>query len=1030
MPTTFNKKLLSLAVYGAVSGLLPAAAGAQESEGAAIEEIVVYGDIRDNLISAQSMKRDADTVVDAITASDIGALPDKSVTEALQRLPGVSIERFASSEDPNHYADEGTGVLVRGLDRVRSEINGRTSFSANPQGGLNFEDIPPELLGAVEVVKNQTADLVAGGIGGTVNLVTRKPFDQEEALITGSVKGSYSDFRGETTPVYSFLFSDRWQTGAGEFGALLSFSESEYKTRGDGIGVANFYSRGPGADTEGGPLLGYEDSVVFFPGQTSIRTANNDRERQGLAGSLQWQNNDGTVVATAEYINSDAALTWRERVIGQQGQGFVLGEQTDLNLAPDTEATFDENGMFTSGTIRNNVLPYLLSSRFNSTENEVEDMSFNVVLTPTDRLSIELDAQRIEASQRVKNYGINAGAANTVTDTYVDLTGSRPQIEYLNPNLGNPDPASAEAGTPDLYLRTLLDQDVDNDAESTAFSLDVDFEVDAGWVRSVSGGAYYSDKDLTIRDTEYSNWGVAGISWGGAGSMSASAPSMAPDEWERVDLGDFYDSGNRLQGQDSFLFPKMSSAEDFVEFTRRACESGISNVAHGGNAASSPAQTSADCYLANPDLGNRIAPGSPFAPQHISSTNEERTEAYFRLDFGNDELAVPLRGNLGLRYVSYQLESSGYTSMPAAPSANAAPYYPQDILAFADGTASELQTVEGTDYSTVLPSFNLAAGLHEDVVLRFAASNGLYFPTLDQTRYSRIVSVLADHIGADGNPAVDNPNAWNYNPTTAVENIQLYGAARNPDLEPEEVLNLDLTAEWYFAELGSLTGGIFYKDIDNLFRERSFVESVTSESGETKDVNFSGPVNQGSGSLRGLELSYTQFYDFLPGAWSGLGLQLNYTYIDQQDLNDQRSDEEVGSVRFTADGTPIIDNRNTFRAFSDLPLPGYSDENYNVTGMYEYEDLSLRLAYNWRSRYLVTRRDSNEFAPVYAKAAGFLDGSVFYNINENMELGLEASNLLETETRTEVQLDQEGTTTDALNFTTDRRYALVFRAKF
>ncbi|MBN7827978.1 TonB-dependent receptor plug domain-containing protein, partial [Bowmanella dokdonensis] len=108
--------------------------------------------IRQSLNSAQNLKRYADTVKDAITASDIGALPDKSVTEALQRIPGVTIERFASSNDPKHYADEGTSVLVRGLDRVRSEINGRDSFSANPYGGLSYEDFPAELLGAVEVV--------------------------------------------------------------------------------------------------------------------------------------------------------------------------------------------------------------------------------------------------------------------------------------------------------------------------------------------------------------------------------------------------------------------------------------------------------------------------------------------------------------------------------------------------------------------------------------------------------------------------------------------------------------------------------------------------------------------------------------------------------------------------------------------------------------------------------------------------------------------------------------------------------------
>src|SRR3954470_5186948 len=84
--------------------------------------IVVTG-IRQSLANSQNLKRNADTVVDAITAQDIGALPDRSVTEALQRVPGVSINRFAGSNDPDHFSVEGSGVVIRGLSFVRSEFN-------------------------------------------------------------------------------------------------------------------------------------------------------------------------------------------------------------------------------------------------------------------------------------------------------------------------------------------------------------------------------------------------------------------------------------------------------------------------------------------------------------------------------------------------------------------------------------------------------------------------------------------------------------------------------------------------------------------------------------------------------------------------------------------------------------------------------------------------------------------------------------------------------------------------------------------
>src|SRR6185503_18509717 len=137
---------------------------------------VVTG-IRASLANSQNIKRNADTVVDAITAQDIGALPDRSVTEALQRVPGVAMNRFAGSNDPDHFSVEGSGVVIRGLSFVRSEFNGRDTFSTGPYGqGLNFADVPSELLGSVEVYKNSTADLIEGGLSGTVNMNLRLPF--------------------------------------------------------------------------------------------------------------------------------------------------------------------------------------------------------------------------------------------------------------------------------------------------------------------------------------------------------------------------------------------------------------------------------------------------------------------------------------------------------------------------------------------------------------------------------------------------------------------------------------------------------------------------------------------------------------------------------------------------------------------------------------------------------------------------------------------------------------------------------------
>ncbi|RZM31905.1 MAG: TonB-dependent receptor, partial [Sphingomonas sp.] len=167
------------------------ATGAQADDAVSPDDIVVTG-IRQSLANAQNIKRNSDTVVDAITAQDIGALPDRSVTEALQRVPGVSINRFAGNNDPDHFSVEGSGVNVRGLNFVRSEFNGRDTFSAGIGGqAINFADVPSEMLGSVEVYKNATADLIEGGLAGTVNLNTRKPFDNKGFHIGGGVEANY-----------------------------------------------------------------------------------------------------------------------------------------------------------------------------------------------------------------------------------------------------------------------------------------------------------------------------------------------------------------------------------------------------------------------------------------------------------------------------------------------------------------------------------------------------------------------------------------------------------------------------------------------------------------------------------------------------------------------------------------------------------------------------------------------------------------------------------------------------------------------
>ncbi|MBV2128565.1 TonB-dependent receptor [Arsukibacterium indicum] len=1088
-----KKARLSLAISAALLGISPMWLAAQtlpendsgviaQKNAEAVEVIEVKG-IRGSMQSAQDLKRYADTVKDVVTATDIGALPDKSVTEALQRLPGVTIERFASSDDPKHYADEGTSVLVRGLDRVRSEINGRDSFSANPYGGLSYEDFPAELLSAVEVVKNQTADLISGGISGTVNLITRKPFDSDERMFAVSAQANYGDYRKEATPSFSALFSDNWDTDSGKFGLLVAVSDSELRTRGDGFGLGNYHSRGPvdtfsydewgtpspgivaglysnpcipGAadwracgpgfeDTvqytqedqaayvpefEGQALEGQPDGVTWYaPASYTMTTAENDRKRQGLTAALQWQSADEKITMTLEHINSDASLTWREYVIASGDRGFLPYAPNAIQWFDEGDQgrplTVDNNGYLTSGVGRSNEpeLPLQFRSRYNYNESTVEDTSLNLVFKPTDILTVVVDYQHVDSEQIVHNNSVTSRINGNQTAQYapffLDLRGSSPTIEYLNENTSNP--ADVEPNTnPILRISNGMQQEEHNEANSDTLQLDVEYKL-AGTFTKIQAGLYYSEKELTVRNTDYEGWQALGTPWNAQASYNAS-PQVVPELYDRIDFSD-HNNGNTLVGPyDSFLFPQMNLAENYVQTLRDGCGSWI--------AQGTAMDGSGGCALPYEDLADRVF--SHFAPRHISSSNTERTEFYVRGDFEIDKLDVYISGNVGLRYVNYKLQSTGGISLPATSRRGTDEtgslyqvmqnQYPS-IFALASGE-SFASTIDGTDYTTVLPSLNLNFGITEDFIVRFGASKGLYYPSLVDAANKMVISL--DYQEVYQNPDEGKDEATN--PTVDLTNIEISANARNAFLEPEESVNLDLTAEWYFSQVGSLTLGLFHKRLSNIIRNKQFSTEVEVD-GTSYPVSAYGPDNTGSGTIRGYELSYTQFYDMLPGMWSGLGMQFNYTYIDQNGLEDPNTNP-TRPIQFNGAGVPISDNRNTFRQFTGLPLQGYSDQNVNIVGMYENDDFAFRLAYTWRSEYLLTLRESEEFVPAYSKAQGMMDASLFYTINDNIKVGLQVNNVLGTDTETQYQQNQEGTKTDAFTFTTDRRYALTVRAVF
>ncbi len=235
----------------------------------------------------------------------------------------------------------------------------------------------------------------------------------------------------------------------------------------------------------------------------------------------------------------------------------------------------------------------------------------------------------------------------------------------------------------------------------------------------------------------------------------------------------------------------------------------------------------------------------------------------------------------------------------------------------------------------------------------------------------------------------------------------------NRFLRPIQSWNYDLSFEWYFAKVGSVTVSGFLKDIKGIVNGGAVVRKFTSPRGVSTDVLVNGPVNSDGGTLKGVEVSYQQTYDFLPGVFSGLGAQMSYTYVDAKDFK---------NATLGAEQSPFA---------GGLPLSGVSKHTVNAVAFYEKGPLSARVAYNWRSDFLQTPRDVIfPFSPIYGEATGQLDASIFVTVDKRLKLGVQGVNLLDEVTRTSQVIDFKGTRATRSAFRNDRRYTFLARFEF
>ncbi|UIJ47215.1 TonB-dependent receptor [Sphingomonas cannabina] len=303
--------------YAQQSGIEPGQPSAQDAPAsgdqadASADDIIVTG-FRGSLSKAIELKREAIGFRDSIVAEDIGKFPEANVADSLQRIPGVILSRDGAS-------NEGQRISIRGLgsEFTVTTINGapvRTTSAMNvgtSARDFNYDVFPSELFGRVDVYKTPLANLEEGGIGGNVDLQTPRPFDNSGRVIRYTAQANYNTQSKEWRPRGSLLLSDTW----GNFGALFGVAyaknvneRSGFQSTGgynsSALGRRPYYTPAPPANTSG-PFqfeLDLDNPLANFGGLTRAQVengylprfyrvfaSNNERERLGFVGSLQYK---------------------------------------------------------------------------------------------------------------------------------------------------------------------------------------------------------------------------------------------------------------------------------------------------------------------------------------------------------------------------------------------------------------------------------------------------------------------------------------------------------------------------------------------------------------------------------------------------------------------------------------------------------------------------------------------------------------------------------------------------------------------
>lgn len=967
-------------------------------------EVIEVSGVRSSLENALNVKRQAPSIVDAISATDIDALPALDFGEALQALPGVQLDR----------SNEGrtSEISLRGLSGgfVKTTAFGQSfatpSRSAGPTGGTNpFAAFEAGVFDGVTLVKSPTADMQAGGMAGIVDKQLQQALSKKDGKYSVSLGGRYEELTSNWDK--SVKISASKHLIEDELAVAFKFAGSDQTFRRDLIQFSQ-YSSFEETTNDGRvvseSIAAYKEKYGLAPDANVLGVASgrnvseySEGDRHSFTGNIEWKATDDLKLGAhvlytkrdlGEGTKEDTAFTAGLNPTRSDRHHRHAGFEPDMETAPFIYK-HDEDGnpiyavsqaSFTDGAwlVTNRKTTFLETSKGlllygdYATDDWVFDSVVSYSKAENEFLNVGLDFRHMEHHNASVNH-LAAGADSRVTidsvGTGIDGTlntgqGAMGQMavsatgwenfNYDNLNWSAPSVAGASVTSMDpsnggVRIGHYVDGRVDNPTrtmKAAEFNAQRYTEFALGdvlTIGSIKFGVRHSIEDLQNRDQKI---GVPGINVANINSMFLSDDILTEQQTA------FFDG--KLPGTFDVSNGWLTLDTPYVTSQLQDGMADLTQVTEDNPVALTFADPSG--FYDRLNNGTRL-------PQFYTNnfaTEQAITAAYIMASFEGEIGDISYRGNAGVRHEKTTNDFDGRS------------------ITQVNGVSMPSEFTYSSDYSNTLPSVNLTVDLHEDFVVRASYYQSLVRPNLRSQ-----------------NPAL------NVNEGNSSINITLPKA----DVSPYTADNYDLSFEWYNREGSAISLGLFRKNITGLFDisrdcpglgEYPFLDDLYGEfigedselpgnclqstvfiNPDTGDeINRTVTVNRTFNAdneikLTGAEFALQQKLDFLPYPWNGLGGVFNYTYIDQD---------------ATVEG--------------DSKLYKVSPSSYNLIGYWENDGISIRLAYNWRDKFDVQYPGGSYYGTEdrTVKASGRLDLASSYQVNKDLRLHFKAYNLTNEQT--------------------------------